>query len=369
MNKLKLLLAGIFTVTVLVSGASLLLPQPASAEVREFYSPIATSVVLVDVMLALGSAILFWSAIKHFKPELRNAYRLMAYSTIAVGVGLLIFPYIEYYGLWDNLWFNISSYMQYFIGAPLMYFGVRMFYKKIGLNGKAASLWMAISGIVLLWAINPFLPYNIDWPLTTVQFNLFKVVMIIPLVLYGIAGYMAWRIRQHAGSDYRPAFTWLTVAMVFCVINTLGIALIDVVGYEHLYYTKRLYTTPAILGDLCLLIAGYAFAKIGMSNTVSEKQASSIDIVIHVVGMVSNQSKIDPYLDDMRILTARVEPSRRTSLTDDEQMKLKEIYLQVEHFLVTEDPLRTFSQDKLRADIAQHFGLDKNTTSTFWPLI
>src|SRR5687768_3328227 len=100
MNNLRMTLALIIVATMGISTLSLLLPRPADAEISQYYSPIATSVVLIDVLLAVGSAVLFLLALRNFKPDLKPAYRLLALSTVVVGVGLLIFPYIEYYGLW-----------------------------------------------------------------------------------------------------------------------------------------------------------------------------------------------------------------------------------------------------------------------------
>ncbi len=370
MKKLRSTLALIFIATVGVSALSLLLPKPADAEISQYYSPVATSVVLVDVLLAVGSAVLFLMALRYFKPELKPAYRLMAFSTLAVGVGLLIFPYIEYYGLWENLWFNMASYLQYLVGAPLMYLGVRLFYKKTGLKGWASSLFVALGLIVLFSAIHPFLPYDGAWEgaFTLTQYNLFKIVTVLPFVLYGVAAYMAARLRQHTGQEYASAFNWLTIGLAFYVVNTLGIILIEVIGYENPYYADRLYTIPAILGDFCLLFAGYCFAAIGAPKTSRKEagQVTSMDIIIHVAGMASDQSKIDQYLDDMRIITSKLQPGQ--PISDADQNKLRGVYLKIEEFLVRSDPLRSFQQTKLRTEVAKHFRLgDKN--DTFWPTL
>jgi hypothetical protein len=367
MKKLRYILVAIFLATAVVGGLSLLLPSPGDAEIKEYYSPIATSVVLVDVMLALGSAVLFMVALRRFKPELKNAYRLLALSTVAVGLGLLILPYIEYYGLWDNIWLNMGSYLQYLIGAPLLYAGVRLFYKKLELRGPDSAIWVAVVGVALLAVINPLLPYNQMWPFSTTQYNLFKIVEIIPIVLYLLAGIMVLRILRRVGAEYRAALTWLFVAMVFYVINTVGIALIEIIGYEIPYYEMRIYEVPAILGDLCLVFAGYSFAAIGMPRDarMHGRDVSSIDLVVHIAGMASNQVLIDEYLNRMRAITARLKPG--DTLSNEDQAVLKEAYLDIENFLVTEDKLREFDRVSIRRNIAEHFKLHNESNSTFWP--
>lgn len=367
MKKIRILLACLILGSLGLSALSLLLPKPGDAEISMYYSPIATSVVLVDVLFAISSAVLFLVALKHFKPELKPAYRLMAFSTIAVGLGLLIFPYIEYYGLWENIWFNVSSYAQYLIGAPLMYFGVRMFYKRLGLASVGSALWFALALVVVFSAIHPFLPYHDEWPFSLTGYNLFKIVTIVPFVLYGVAGYMAWRVGKRTGKDYRGAFTWLTIAMGFYTINTLGIILIEPIGYENWYYADRIYTVPAILGDFCLLIAGYCFAAIGRKEEeVARKNTpiTSMDIITHLASMAADKTKIDGYLDVMRKVTSHMQAGDVPSAEDQEQ--LRQVYLDIEKHLIDNDALRSFRRDELRLVIGQHLSLDQRGQDTFW---
>jgi hypothetical protein len=370
MKKLRMILALILAGTITISLLSRLLPAPGNAEVSEFYSETATSVVLIDALLAMGSAILFLIALKSFKPDLKPAYRLMAFSTLGVGLGMLLFPYIEYNGLWENLAWNMSSYLQYLIGAPLMYFGVRMFSKKVGLSGWPTWLGTLFIGLALLLVVHYFLPHDIAsyWPFSRIQFNLFKLATLLPIIAYGLAALMALRLRLRTGSEYKMAFTWLSLGMAFYVVSNIGIALIEVIGYESWYISSRAYTTPNILGDICVLLAGYCFAAIGRprdSVVKSDEPVTSMDIIIYAAGMASDQSKIDSFLDDMRLVTAHVHPGEAPSSED--QKKLREAYLGIENVLVSSDPLRTFKKDELRDTISRHFGLAERGDQTFWP--
>lgn len=370
MKKLRLILAIILTVTIGVSAASLLLPKPADAQISADYSPIATSVVLVDVLLAWGAATLFWMALKNFKPELKPAYRLLSISTICVGLGLLIFPYIEYYGLWDNIWLNISSYLQYLIGAPLLFEGVRRFYKRVGLGGWSTSYIVLAAAVLVLLAVHTQMPYDDSWPFPVWGYNAFKTVTIIPFVAYAMAFYMALRLRKRTGAEYKTAFTWLTIGLGFYVINTLGIILIEIIGAENVYYANRIYTVPAILGDLGLLLAGYSFAAIGRPKAVaSQARATSIDILLYTASKASDLTKIDPYLEDMRLITSQMRIHPDQPLTPQEQQRLLDVYTKVEDFLVNQDTLRTFDKSSLRTEIERHFALDQSDNSTFWPMI
>jgi hypothetical protein len=372
MQKLRIILGLIVVGSLVVSGLSLLLPTPSDAEISEFYSPIATSIVLIDALLAMGSAVLFLMALNHFKPELKPAYRLMAASTWAVGLGMLILPYIEYYGLWDIEWLNLSTYLQYLIGSILMYFGVRMFYRRVGLKGWPAAL--AIVGVLIVVAslLHVLLPddYQAYWTFDETTYNLFKVVTIIPIVAYAVAAYMAYRIRQRTGAEYKAAFGWLSLGLLFYVISNIGIMLIEVIGYENDYYSQRIYTLPNILGDIGILLAGYCFSAIGRPKELlaeSEQSVSSVDIIVHASRMASDRTKIEEYLDEMRMVTSHLQPGTAPSAED--QQRLRAVYLNVEKFLVTSDPLRAFSQDQLRAELSRRLGLDKRGDATFWPTL
>jgi hypothetical protein len=90
-----------------------------------------------------------------------------------------------------------------------------------------------------------------------------------------------------------------------------------------------------------------------------------MDIIIHVSRMASDQSRVEAYLDDMRMVTSHVRPGEVPNPED--QKILRSVYLNIENFLVNDDALRTFKKDELRADIAQHFKLAERGGKTFWP--
>lgn len=369
MKKLRVILALIVAGTIVVSLLSRVLLKPTGA-VSEFYSETAVSTVLVDALLAMGSAVLFMLALRHFKPELKPAYRLLALSTLGVGLALLVFPYIEYRGLWENLWWNMSSYLQYLIGAPLMYFGLRQFYKRIGLSGWESALLTLVLVVVALSLVHMVLPmdYATYWPFSEMKFNLFKLVTLIPIAAYGLAAYMAFRIRLRAGREYTSAFTWLTVGLLFYVVANVGIALIELIGYENAYYSSRYYTLPSIFGDVALLFAGYCFAAIGRPRTAAVKSGeavTSMDVIIYAADKASDRNKLEGFLDDMRLVTSHVHPGEVPSAED--QKKLKDVYLNIENFLVSSDPLRTFKKEELRVEIERQFGLNERGKDTFWP--
>lgn len=75
-----------------------------------------------------------------------------------------------------------------------------------------------------------------------------------------------------------------------------------------------------------------------------------LDMVIHAASLVSNPSGIDPLLDQVRAMTAELSSGEHVSKVDEQ--RLVNIYLRIEDYLVTEEPLRVFQKDELRESLA-----------------
>jgi hypothetical protein len=158
----------------------------------------------------------------------------------------------------------------------------------------------------------------------------------------------------------------------------------DMTGYDNWYFNSRAYVIPPIVADLIILYAGYNFAVVGASNPAGYKSwlgrlfgkresapepVSSIDIIDYVAGMAAEPRKIDPYLDKLRIFTAKMTPGY--VITSNDQQTLEEIYLNIEHALVTGNSLRNLTQPALREEIKLHFLLANADRAkvTFWPML
>ena len=381
MKKLRTILVLILIGVVAISAVTLLLPAPPDAVGKQFYLQKAASISLIDVLTAVGSSILFFMALRSFKPELKAAYRLLAFSTLAVGLGLLIFPYIEYYDLWDITWLDMSSYAQYLVGAPLMYFGVRKFYKQLGLKAWPGNLLVVAGILVAVWCIHIFIPRNVaeTWDFTERVYDAWSIIPILPAVIYPITLAMVLKLRRATGQSYTKAFTWLAVGLFFYTCEAVSISVLDTVGFDTWYFNSRFIIVPAILGDLSFLTAGYQFNAISLPQSHrrswlqrwmsgGEAPATSMDIIIYAAQMASDQSKIDRYLDGMRAVT--VHHQADAPLSSDEQHKLRDVYLAIERQLVEEDALRDFDKTQLRADIVQRFDLGAAAgNNTFWSVL
>jgi hypothetical protein len=358
-----------------VSALSLLLPTPANAEVAEYYSPSGTWVSLIDAFLAIGAGILFLMAVRNFKPELKSAYQWLAVAALMLGVLTLGTPYIEYYGLWSDVTWNTFSYLSYFFGGLFMYLGMRLFYRQLEIGKRAASLAIAGGATLAIWLAYIFIPHIDDWVGvgSELKYDLLQLLVIWPVVGFGLALYMAARTWHTIGHEYKRAFGWLLLALAFMTATAVSVAVMQITGYDNWYFNSRFYELPYILGDFALLIAGYHFVAAGLplAEIAHRKQigqeVSSMAIITYVARLSAKPDKLDTYLEPMRRISAKLQPGEQPSIED--QVVLKNVYLQIERQLVEGDALRTFTPDVLRHEISQRFALDEFANKTFWPLL
>ncbi len=79
----------------------------------------------------------------------------------------------------------------------------------------------------------------------------------------------------------------------------------------------------------------------------SEIMTTALDLATTAAGFASNQNDIEPLL--YKIKQASNTASGGTLLTAENEAALFNIYLQIEKYLMTSDPIRTFNKEELRS--------------------
>lgn len=82
------------------------------------------------------------------------------------------------------------------------------------------------------------------------------------------------------------------------------------------------------------------------SQQQSEIMTTALDLAKTAAGFASNQNDIEPLLYKIRQISNQ--PSSGTLLTPGDEATLFNIYLQIEKYLMTADPIRTFNREELR---------------------
>jgi flagellar biosynthesis component FlhA len=75
-----------------------------------------------------------------------------------------------------------------------------------------------------------------------------------------------------------------------------------------------------------------------------------LDLVTSTAALASNPAQIDPILDSVRSITSQVVPGQ--VLSDGDEAKIIEVYLRLEQYLITQEPIRNFTKEELRARLA-----------------
>lgn len=73
---------------------------------------------------------------------------------------------------------------------------------------------------------------------------------------------------------------------------------------------------------------------------------NALDLVTYTAGLASNPDDINPLLDKVRMVSARLKPGQAPSSTDEKELLV--VYLQLENYLTTREPLRSFTKEELR---------------------
>jgi hypothetical protein len=71
-----------------------------------------------------------------------------------------------------------------------------------------------------------------------------------------------------------------------------------------------------------------------------------LEAIAGITDLASNPHEIDPTLDTVRTITARLKPGELPSEADN--VLLLEVYLRVEQYITTKEPLRAFPKNELR---------------------
>lgn len=339
--------------------ATLLLTRPASLN-EAFQLGLAT------LLLHICGAILFLFAIKSFRPSLRSAYRFMAAGALMLVVGIIIITVIQSSGLGEQAWTTIPIELPFTFMAVAFYVGSRAFARLIGvrsiiLKAKLVYVICMVAGIVvgLVFGLSSGSQF----------FDSLVALRFFNILLFILSAVLAYKVWQLASPFYKPAFTWLALFLGLTVFHTICGFLREL---SWMQWFNEVSTVIYLIDGFILSTAAWQFNRLAHaeksgtfihSNPVGNASAkTSVDIVIFLASFASNPTQVDPYLDTVRNITSSV-TSRK--LSEAEQIKLAEVYLRIEDFLVNKEPLRRFNQKDLRQMIDLQFKEAVNEPA-FW---
>lgn len=365
---------------VLGMAASFLAPTPKGNDWFAFHTLYAVS---LGTAIGLGgAAILFLFGLGVFTDRLKHAYRLICFAFVMLGIGFFQMPLILYIVDFSSFWKNnVSTALFNLVAIVMVYVGTRSLAKLFGVKGLAANPWAQLVGAILFSVLVILIPHV---PTSTPDAKLNASLGATAFSVYnmGMAGVLIYLTKRVASVMYTKALAWMTVSLgVIALGGLLNIVAAKAFGDQQWYLVGAFPFVPLFIGALCMVRAAYCFNSIATTandthgwvarnffgdpvQPPSKALPTSIDIVMYAATLVSNPRLIDPILDKFRQITARRKPG--VEIPAEDEAELREIYLQIEGYLLSKEPIRKFTKETLRQSIAQRLRLTNSVQTTFW---
>lgn len=336
------------------------------------------TMALPAAILHVAAAVVVWNGLNGFKAELRQAYKYICIAVVFVGFTQLQLPVISLFGLWE-LRENGLIIVPFVLPFIFFSIGIRKFTQLLGIKTRWASIWLVNgAGLVLgaLLAIMPHAP-NHTSPLAFAG----TLVLLSWIAVHALALInMVLRIKRVIGASYVNAMAWLFVTYVAVLVtDVMYLITLMVTSPGNWYLDYNISIAPFIIVGLLWLRAGYAFNTVTAPEPAPNHLGSffgpvrsklggttSVDIIMHVVTLASSPKDIDPVLDTFRGITVNLAPGQAPPPWAEAQ--LADVYLKVEEYLISKDPLRTFTRMAIRQDIENAFPPNV-LAKTFWPQV
>jgi hypothetical protein len=313
------------------------------------------------ILLYAGCSFFLFLGLKNFTAKLRGAYAVFCAGILLLALAESQLPVLTAMNLQHIPWMRYGGILLPVVVALVtMYVGVRMFAKLFGINSLWNKGWFVILAAVVLGTGAYFLPVGPVAEGPEIEGRATLAYMGVSLAIFLAATILAYKVKSLASKTYKKAFLWFYYALGGFVLVTLQtMAAVVLAGPQHWWLTNGYTIFIQVILGLPLLRAAYEFNAIEHAGAHSDRPAvevSMLDIVVAAAEKVSNVKAIEPQLEAMREITARIAPDQKIDLTASEVAKLADIYRQIEHYLTVEEPVRRFNKDELRNLILKESG-------------
>lgn len=352
------------------------------------YQAFSFAISLTATLLFGSAAVFYLRGLRYFRTNLRIAYSMLSVGIAMLGIAIAQLPFINLF----NLTFWVDSglmLLPYLVAVCLIFGGVRQFARSLRLKSKWFTFWLAGSAAIIAGLGAAILPHAPSILAEAERMGSVWLTMVIA-VFFAFAARGILLIKRSVGVSYAHGLAWLFVAMVAASVSAahyVGVLILS--PGSGSYYDWSIAILPFNVAGWLFMKAGSAFNAInetvpaehyplplrkffGLSETVDDKEeiVSSINIIVYTMGMASDPAKADALVDDMRVITSRIDSEE--TLTPQDQTTLLRVYRRLEDYLVNDEPLRSFSRQQIRQNIERHFGLGDDATEgkptvSFWP--
>lgn len=345
------------------------MPAPLALPYSSSIFAISFAINAMTTLLYLAAGYFLLSGLKNFRTGLRHSFILIAVGMALQGALYISIPFATLLN-----WWVIPIYGLLVNGAMitglLIYLGVRKLAHLTAVKNITTSLWAALLMIVglSLVAINlPHPDFGIPEPLFDFTAVAKSAIVVWLIFALGATVY----IRKHTSGAYISFTRWLFIGLgAWATTEIIFMA-------RHFFlpiWAWRSVDNLALFGCIvaggALLYAAYRFNCIGrkaLAPPAGFEIKTSADILLYTASLASSSRDVDPILDKLRKITANMKSE--AEIKQHNQHDFETIYLQLEQYLVEQEPLRKYTQSEVRLVISQLLSGQKAEKDTFWPAL
>jgi hypothetical protein len=230
--------------------------------------PITMSVLLISPMfflvLCLGSAWLYWSALSNFASEFRKAHVYLCSAIVLFVPMFLNFFVVQLFQLGRLPFFKFFA-MPWVIFAVffMMYLGMRTYIRLVGVHVRYASLKVFGVVAVILSALVVLYPHSSRvLPGEEPYYYISLIGMTFTMLAIIFAAILAGKIKRAVTIPYAKSLYWLHIYLLLCSVT--GVACVGcllLLGEVQGPAMNWLITLGGVPPQILLLYTGYLFKK------------------------------------------------------------------------------------------------------------
>jgi hypothetical protein len=338
-------------ITAAVSSVVLFIPDLAEQGLAG-----TVACTLASTIMLLGAMIYFLSSLRSFKRGLKVAYYLLSIGLILYSFILLQFFIVLLTGLEDIVVRNALFLVPYGTASFFTYLGMRKFARLLEVRKLITSFLFVLILAVVVAVLATLLPVPaglLELGVDEMTLDAISGVLTWSVVFGMCAGIAALFVRRSISHTYKPAMMWTTVSLFVMAFSALHEFIVKIYFFDSAYVASDYYLWPFILTSVLFLRAGLEFRATQLYGLQLAEDASYTDIITATATLVSKPAAVDAELDKLRAITSSMNNSKQLSSQD--KTTLRQVYLYLEEYLVTREPLSKFTRESLRDRLPREF--------------
>lgn len=258
--------AGVFLVAFSCGVLAMLIP--------DFIVPMTVKVTLAMTLflavLHIGAVGMFWSGLRNFKDEIRQAYLPICIGIGLVGITLLQVPVAVWFGEDDSIWFRyIASSITVPVAGVLLYTGMRRFARIGGIKSWLLSARAVLALCVVMVGVVLLVPRPSDLPLSVIvpSFTILTVGATLAVVTAAITA----KVRGALSVAYKQPMAWFMTMLLVTAVSCVQYTILQMLAtLDQPYDPAGLAIIPLFISGFVIVKAGASFRKIDTMATKSK---------------------------------------------------------------------------------------------------